>query len=368
MNVPFVDLQRQYQQHKTEIDQAIHEVLDESIYLGGRKIKSFEDQFAQQCGTKHCVGVANGTDALYTTLKILGIGKGDEVITSACSWISTSGTISQTGAKPVFVDIGEDYLIDVKQIESNINSKTKAIIPVHLYGQMANMKAIAKVAEKYNLMIIEDSAQAHLAEREGLFVGEVSKAATFSFYPSKNLGAYGDAGAIVTNCEQLAEKCRQFANQGQLVRHQHKLEGINSRLDTIQAAILSVKLKYLSEWTAQRRKIAKQYNEALKGVSGLRLPIVNSNSNPVYHLYVVSAENREGLQNYLKSNEISTAIHYPTPLPFLDCYQDLNHKAEDFPVAHAESSKILSLPIFPEMTTKEVDYVCESVRHFYDSH
>ena len=368
MKVPFVDLQRQYQQHKTEIDHAIHEVLDQSNYIGGAKIRSFEEQFAKQCGTKHCVGVANGTDALFTTLKMLEIGEGDEVITSACSWISTSGTISQAGAKPVFVDIGEDYLIDVKQIESKINSKTKAIIPVHLYGQMANMKAIAKVAEEHSLMIIEDSAQAHLAEREGLFVGEVSKAATFSFYPSKNLGAYGDAGAIVTNDEQLAEKCRQFANQGQLVRHQHKLEGINSRLDTIQAAILSVKVLYLAEWTSQRRKIAKQYNEALKGVSGLRLPIVNSNSNPVFHLYVVSAENREGLQDCLKSNEISTAIHYPTPLPFLDCYQDLNHKVEDFPVAHAESSKILSLPIFPEMTTEEVNYVCEHIKRFYDTH
>lgn len=368
MKIPFIDLKRQYQQHKTEIDHAIHEVLDESNFLGGVKVKSFEDRFAQQCGTKHCVGVANGTDALYTTLKILEIGEGDEVITSACSWISTSGTISQTGAKPVFVDIGEDYLIDVKQIESKINSKTKAIIPVHLYGQMADMKAIARVAVRHNLMIIEDSAQAHLAERDGLLVGEVSKVATFSFYPSKNLGAYGDAGAIVTNDEQLAKKCRQFANQGQLVRHQHKMEGINSRLDTIQAAVLSVKLKYLSEWTTQRRKIASQYNEALKNVSALRLPVVNTNSNPVYHLYVVSAENREELQKYLKDHDISTAIHYPTPLPFLECYQYMDHKTEDFPIAHAESNKILSLPIFPEMTSEEVNYVCECIRHFYDSH
>ncbi|WP_456460937.1 DegT/DnrJ/EryC1/StrS family aminotransferase [Reichenbachiella sp.] len=368
MKIPFVDLQRQYQQHKTEIDQAIHQVLDQSNYIGGASIPLFEEQFAKQCGTKHCIGVANGTDAIYITLKMLGIGEGDEVITSACSWIATSETISQTGAKPVFVDIGEDYLIDVDKIESKINANTKAIIPVHLYGQMADMNAIKKIADKNDLIVIEDSAQAHLADREGLSVGEVSKAATFSFYPGKNLGAYGDAGGIVTNDYQLTEKCRQFANHGQLVKHQHKIEGINSRLDTIQAAILSVKLKYLSEWTSQRRKIAKQYSEVLKDVRGLRLPIVNSNSNPVYHLYVVSAENREGLQNYLKSNEISTAIHYPTPLPFLDCYQDLNHKVEDFPVAHAESSKILSLPIFPEMTTKEVDYVCESVRHFYDSH
>ncbi|MDW3211686.1 MAG: DegT/DnrJ/EryC1/StrS family aminotransferase [Reichenbachiella sp.] len=368
MKIPFVDLQRQYQQYKTEIDQAIHEVLDQSNYIGGAKIKSFEEQFARQCGTKHCIGVANGTDAIYITLKMLGIGEGDEVITSACSWIATSETISQTGAKPIFVDIGQDYLIDVEQIESKINSNTKAIVPVHLYGQMADMDAIKKIADKHDLIVVEDSAQAHLADRGGWSVGASSHAATFSFYPGKNLGAYGDAGGIVTNDDQLAEKCRQFANHGQLVKHQHKIEGINSRLDTIQAAVLSVKLQYLSDWTSRRINIAKQYNEALKGVSGLRLPIVNSNSNPVYHLYVVSAENREGLQNYLKSNEISTAIHYPTPLPFLDCYQDLNHKVEDFPVAHAESSKILSLPIFPEMTTKEVDYVCEHIRHFYDSH
>ncbi|WP_422361726.1 DegT/DnrJ/EryC1/StrS family aminotransferase [Reichenbachiella sp.] len=368
MKIPFVDLQRQYQQHKTEIDQAIHEVLDQSNYIGGAKIQSFEEQFAMQCGTKHCIGVANGTDALYITLKMLGIGEGDEVITSACSWIATCETISQTGAKPVFVDIGQDYLIDVEQIESNINSSTKAIVPVHLYGQMADMDIIKKIADKHDLIVVEDSAQAHLADRDGLSVGAVSHAATFSFYPGKNLGAYGDAGGIVTNDDQLAEKCRQFANHGQLVKHQHKIEGINSRLDTIQAAVLSVKLKYLLEWTSQRRNIATHYGEALKAISSLRLPKINTNSNPVYHLYVVSAENREELQEYLKSHNISTAIHYPTPLPFLECYQYMSHKKEEFPIAHEESSKILSLPIFPEMSTEEVSYVCEHIKHFHDSH
>lgn len=368
MKIPFVDLQRQYQQHKTEIDQAIHQVLDQSNFIGGASIKSFEGQFAKHSGTKHCIGVANGTDAIYITLKMLGIGAGDEVITSACSWIATSETISQTGAKPVFVDIDKDYLIDVGQIESKINANTKAIIPVHLYGQMADMNAIKKIADKNNLIVIEDSAQAHLADRDGIAVGSKSEAATFSFYPGKNLGAYGDAGGIVTNSDQLAEKCRQFANHGQIVKHQHKIEGINSRLDTMQAAVLSVKLNHLAEWTAQRRKIAAQYNELLKGVSGLRLPIVNPNSNPVYHLYVVSADNRMELKEYLKRNDIATAIHYPTPLPFLECYDYLGYKIEDFPVAQAESDRILSLPIFPEMTDDEVNYVCDHIRRFYDSH
>lgn len=368
MKIPFVDLQRQYQQHKIEIDKVIHEVLEQSIYIGGTKLELFEKQFAKQCHIKHCIGVANGSDAIYIALKMFGIEKGDEVITTSCSWMSTAGSISKTGAQSIFVDISEDFLIDAELIESKITSNTKAIVPVHLFGQMADMITIKKIAEKHNLVIVEDSAQAHFADRDGLSVGAVSHAATFSFYPSKNLGAFGDAGAIVTNDDHLAEKCRQYANYGQLEKHQHKIVGINSRLDTIQAAVLSVKLKYLDDWTMRRRSIASQYNEALKDIAGFRLPKVAKNSNPVYHLYVVSADNRMELQEYLKRNDIATAIHYPTPLPFLECYDYLEYKTEDFPVAQAESDRILSLPIFPEMTDDEVNYVCDHIKRFYDSH
>lgn len=365
MKIPFVDLQRQYQQHKVQIDQAVHQVLDQSNYIGGHFVNEFEESFAKVNNVKHCIGVGNGTDAIYVVLRMLDIGPGDEIITSACSWIATSETISQTGAKPVFVDVGKDFLIDSNQIESKINSNTKAIIPVHLYGQMADMKSIYKIAKKYNLLVIEDAAQAHLAERDGLSVGSQSTAATFSFYPGKNLGAYGDAGGIITNDDSLAERCRQFANHGQLVKHDHKIEGINSRLDTMQAAVLSVKLNHIYAWNASRRSIAKQYDEQLKNISSLRLPVINPNSNPVYHLYVVSVEDRENLQEYLKKNGIATAIHYPTPLPFLECYNYQNHRIEDFLTAYKESRKILSIPIFPEMTSDEVNYVCEHIRSFY---
>ncbi len=365
MKIPFVDLKRQYQNHKEEIDVAIQDVIENTSFIGGPIVTKFEDAYAESYGVKHCVGVANGTDAIYIALKMLGVGPGDEVITTACSWISTSETISQTGATPVFVDVKEDFLIDVTLIESKITEKTKAIIPVHFFGQMVDIQSVRMICDKHNLLLVEDCAQAHFAERGGVRAGLTGDIGTFSFYPGKNLGAYGDAGAIITNNDDLATQCRMYAKHGGLVKHQHKIEGINSRLDTLQAAILSVKLKYIGEWTEARRKVANQYFELLEDVLQLQLPIVHDDSKHVYHVFCVRVERRDELKSYLTEQGVSTALHYPVPLPLLECYDYLKHNEDDFPIASSLSTQILSLPIFPEMTREEIQYVCDTIKEFY---
>lgn len=361
MNVPFVDLKSQYVSIKEDIDAAIKNVLEEAAFVGGRYVEIFESQFAQLYGVKHCVPVANGTDAIYIVIKMLGIGSGDEVITSASSWISTSETITQTGARPVFVDIEPDYFtIDPDKIEAAITDKTRAIIPVHLYGQPAEMDKIMNIAKKYGLAVIEDCAQAHFSEFKGKRTGTIGIAGTFSFYPGKNLGAYGDAGCIITNDDELAKKCRMFANHGALKKHQHEMEGINSRLDGIQAAILSVKLPHIQNWTQQRIKNAELYHQLLKD-SVLGLPTVRPNALHTYHLYVVRSKERDHLQNALNEQGVSTAIHYPTILPLLPAYRYLNNKASDFPVAYEYQQQILSLPMYPELTEAQINYVAEVI-------
>ena len=366
MNIPFVDLKAQYQSIKTEIDEAIQNVIIETAFIRGKYVNKFEREFALKYGVKHCISCANGTDAIYISLKSLGIGSGDEVITTACSWISTSETITQTGAKVVFVDIEPNYYtIDTKKIEEKITEKTKAIIPVHLYGHPANMTQIMDIAKKYNLSVIEDCAQAHFAEWEGKKVGTFGKTGTFSFFPGKNLGAYGDAGAIVTNNAEIAEKARMFANHGSLVKHEHKIEGINSRLDGIQAAILSVKLKYIKSWTSLRLKHALVYNLLLKDCDELQTPKIHSKADPVFHLYVVRIEDRDKLQKYLEKNGISTGKHYPAPLPFLEAYKYLGYHFRDFPIAYNYKDKILSLPIFPELTSDMKKYISGKILDFY---
>lgn len=365
MNVPFVDLKTQYQNIKSEIDTAISSVIEETAFIGGKYANKFEEEFAALYGAKHCLAVANGTDAIYITLKMLGIGEGDEVITTACSWISTSETISQTGATPVFVDINDHFLIDENQLEDKITSKTKAIIPVHLYGQMANITVIDAICEKHQLHLIEDCAQAHFSEIDNKRAGLTGIAGTFSFYPGKNLGAYGDAGCILTNDDKLAENCRRFANHGALVKHSHDIEGINSRMDGMQAAILSAKLPHILNWTTQRQQAAQQYDQLLSSLPQIKLPLVKATSKHVYHLYVIEIDDREKLQAYLKENNIGSAIHYPTPLPFLKCYEYLSYSHQDFPVASQKQSKILSLPIYPEITNEQIAYVCKTIAEFY---
>jgi len=318
MNIPFVDLKVQYVTIKNEIDEAIQSVINETAFIKGKYVDLFEREFAEKYNVKHCIGVANGTDAIYISLKALGVGKGDEVITVANSWISTSEAISQTGAKPVFVDIEPDYYtIDHQLIEEKITKNTKAILPVHLFGQPAEIVKIKAICDKYNLFLLEDCAQAHFAEYNEQKVGTFGVAGTFSFFPGKNLGAYGDAGAIISNDDEFAEKARMYANHGALVKHQHKIEGINSRLDGMQAAILSVKLKYLLGWTDKRIKNATLYSELLSKINGIETPKINENIKHVFHLYVIRTDKRDELRKSLSENGISSAIHYPSPLPFL---------------------------------------------------
>lgn len=366
MQVPFVDLKAQYASIKPAIDNAIAKVIDQTAFIGGSYVKEFERSFAASYGVKHCVSCANGTDAIYIIMKMLGIGAGDEVITTACSWISTSETIGQTGATPVFVDIEPNYFtIDIDRIEGKITPRTKAIIPVHLYGQMTDIEAIAQLCTKHGLYLIEDCAQSHYSQYKERNAGTWGIAGTLSFYPGKNLGAYGDAGAIITNDDQLAEKCRMYANHGALIKHQHQIEGINSRLDGLQAAILSAKLPHIGQWTDQRIANAAIYDEQLKSIPYIKTPKLRPNSRHSFHLYVILAERRDELAAYLKQKGIETAIHYPTPLPFLPAYRHLSATQEDFPIAARYQHQILSLPMYPELTAEAIQYVSKSIAEFY---
>lgn len=365
MNIPFVDLKSQYTSIKPEIDKAIGDVIQETSFIGGHFVKTFEQNFASLLGVKHCIGVANGTDAIYIVLKMLGIESGDEVITVANSWISTSETISQTGATPVFVDVDNFFTIDVEKIENYITSKTKAIIPVHLYGQPANLEALMRICKKHNLFLIEDCAQSHFSEYKGQYVGTFGIASTFSFYPGKNLGAYGDAGALLTNDDSLAEKCRMYANHGALKKHHHLMEGINSRLDSLQASILTVKLKYLLSWNEARIRNAALYAKSLSGIKQIVLPLVREACKHTFHLFVIRAGRRDELKTYLEQQGIETSIHYPTTLPLLPCYEYLNRKPDEFPVAFINQKKIISLPMYPELTEDQILSVSEKIRTFY---
>jgi dTDP-4-amino-4,6-dideoxygalactose transaminase len=381
MNIPLVDLKSQYEIIKEEIDRAISEVISKSAFIGGPYVKSFESAFAEFCSVKHCIGVGNGTDALFIALKAFGIGAGDEVITAANSFIATSEAITMTGARVVFVDINpktynmdpnklEDYLkkrckVGGSRLEANLQLQPKAVIPVHLYGQPADMDSILDIAKKYNLKVIEDAAQAHGAVYKGRKIGSIGDMACFSFYPGKNLGAYGDAGAIVTNDDELALKARMFANHGRIGKYDHEIEGVNSRLDGLQAAILGVKLKHLEKWSESRRKNAYLYNEYLKGTD-LVMPVEIDNIKAVYHLYVVRTEKelRQKLQEHLKTKGIATGIHYPIALPNLKAYAYLNHNENDFPEATKASQEIVSLPMFPELEGGQIEFISNEISEF----
>lgn len=364
MKVPFVDLRAQYLSIRGEIDKVIQEVIDQTAFIGGAAIKQFETAFAAYIGAKHCVACGNGTDSIEILLKAMNIGTGDEVIVPANSWISTSEAVSAIGATPVFADVDEFYSINISLAEKEITKKTKAIIPVHLYGHPADMPAIMQLAEKYNLKVIEDCAQSHGAEINGKRTGTWGHAASFSFYPGKNLGAYGDAGAMLTNDDELAAVSRQIANHGQVKKHHHVREGRNSRMDTIQAAILLAKLPHLEQWTRQRIKHAALYNELLKDTEAV-IPLIKNGWSHVFHLYVIRTEDRAALQKYLNENGIETAIHYPTALPFLPCYSHLKYTAPGFPVAYHNQGRLLSLPMYAELKNEQIEYVSQLVKSFY---
>ncbi|HET6253701.1 MAG TPA: DegT/DnrJ/EryC1/StrS family aminotransferase [Puia sp.] len=362
MKVPFVDLYAQYLTIKKEIDQAIETTIRDSSYIGGQAIKDFEAGFAAYLGIDHVIACGNGTDSIEILLQAFGVGEGDEVLVPAISWISTSEAVSSVGATPVFVDIEKDYFtIDPVLVQKAITPRTKAVIPVHLYGQPANMPAIMQIAAAHDLIVIEDCAQAHGAKIAGRTAGTYGHASSFSFYPGKNLGAYGDAGCMATNDPAIAEKVRMISQHGQKGKHNHLMEGRNSRLDGLQAAILLVKLPHLEKWTEARIAVAKKYDNLLRN-AGVILPPTRANARHVFHLYVIRTESREKLQRALTDAGIETAIHYPTALPFLPCYQDRDLKPGDFPVAHCYQNSILSLPLFPELADDAIGHVCATIK------
>src|SRR5262245_28378145 len=350
-SVPLIDLHAQYISIKTEIDEAIADVIAKSAFIRGPHVEVFEEHFAAATGAKHCVSCANGTDALYIAMRALGLQPGDEVITSAHTWISTGETITQAGGKVVFCDTDRDtFTIDVKCLADLITPRTVGIIPVHLCGQAADMDPILALAKRHGLWVIEDSAQAHLAKYKGRPIGTFGAAATFSFYPSKNLGAFGDAGAIVTNDPALARHMAVFARHGGLDKNDHEIEGINSRLDGLQAAILNVKLKHLPSWTKIRQSISLAYDCELGSFAEIATPVTAAGREHAYHLYMIRHDRRDALAAHLKARGVSAGIHYPLALPFLRAYAHLGHKPEDFPNAFHNQSRILSLPMFPEMS------------------
>lgn len=366
--VPFVDLQEQYERIRADIDTAISSVMHDGAFIRGKYVTAFENDFAHAYGARNCISVANGTDALFVCLKSLGVGNGDEVITPAHSWISSSEVITQAGAKVVFADVERDYYTtDPLRIAEKISHRTKAIIVVHLFGQPANMNAIGAIAHENGLPILEDCAQSHFAEVDGRRVGLYGTAAAFSFYPSKNLGAYGDAGAIITQNDAFAKKAAAYARHGADTdnKHDHKIEGMNSRMDGIQAAVLSVKLPYVHQWNALRRLHAAFYNELLDSVEEVETPMERAGAFHVYHIYQIRCRRRDSLRRFLAEKGIATAVHYPVALPFLTAYEYLGHKAHDFPVAYKSQSEILSLPMYPELAGNQQRFVVDAIKEFY---
>ena len=360
-----VDLKRQYEKIKPEVDNAIQEVLDSTQFILGRKVSDFEKTVAEYLGVKYAIGVANGTDALQIAMMALGIEKDDEVITTPFTFVATTETIVMIGARPVYVDINPvTYNIDVKKIKEKITSRTKAILPVHLYGNPAEMDEIIAIAREYNLYVIEDSAQSFGAEYKGKKVCSFGDVACISFFPSKNLGCYGDGGMIVTNDDEIHEKVRMIANHGSKVRYVHERLGMNSRLDALQAAILNVKIKYIDEWNNKRIQNAKLYSERLKDVKQVITPTYPEYSKHIFHQYTIKVENRDDLQKFLTSKNIPTAIHYPVPLHLQPAFRGFAEEGS-LPYAEEAAKKVLSLPMHPDLEIEEIDYITNLIKEFY---
>lgn len=365
MKIPFLDIKSQYFSIKEEIDEAINRVFESGQFVGGEEVKSFENNFASYHERRHCISTANGTDSLFTILKMLGSSPGDEVITPAWSWISTAETISATGATPIFADADpETFNISVSDVERKISSRTKIVMAVHLYGQSCDMSTLEKLCINHNLILIEDCAQAHSAKQNDQLVGSFGIASSFSFYPTKNMGAFGDAGCILTNNDELALKLRRFVNHGGLTKDEHLIEGMNSRMDTLQAAVLQIKLKHLNHWNEKRMAIASRYREKLAKTESIILPITGSGNHHVFHLFVIRLQRRDELKLFLESKGVNTMIHYPRALPFEPAYARFNFNEKDFPVAAQLQQEVLSLPCYPEMTDEMVDYICECINEF----
>ncbi len=361
--IPLVDLKIQYEQIKADIDAAISRVIGNTSFILGEEVKSFETAFAQFCQAEYGIGTSSCTAALQLALLACGVGPGDEVITTPLTFIATTEAISHVGARPVFVDIDPlTYNIDVYRIEAAITDRTKAILPVHLYGQPAELDAILEIAKKYHLKVVEDAAQAHAAEYKGRRVGSIGDVACFSFYPGKNLGAYGDGGMVVTNDVEIAEQVRLLRNHGRREKYEHLIEGFSYRLDALHAAILNVKLSYLEQWTAARRQHAHLYNDLL-AEAPVATPQEMTGGRHVYHLYVINnLKNRAAVQQKLKAQGVASGIHYPIPLHLQPAYAHLGHQPGDFSQAETASQQILSLPMFPELTDKQIHTVAQTLK------
>lgn len=363
MNVPFTDFSEQYQMVKDRIDVGLKKVFEKGNFILGEEEKAFEDQFAAYCDAKYAVGVNSGTDALYLALGALDITTGDEVIIPTFTFIATALCVSYTGAKPVFVDIEEEtYNIDPEQLEAVITDRTKAIIPVHLYGQAANMKEINAIARKRNIAVVEDACQAHGATYQGKRTGGLGDVGCFSFYPTKGLGAFGDGGMVVTNSPKINEKVLMLRDYGRKDRYEHKIKGFNSRLDTVQAVVLSAKLEYLDEWNGMRNAHAGYYCQLLKDVPEIGLPKTGADRTHVFQTFAVRLPNRDTVLKEMKNKGISALIHYPIPVHLQEAYAELGCRKGDFPVSEKIADEILSLPMFPHMTKKQIEYVCTSLK------
>jgi dTDP-4-amino-4,6-dideoxygalactose transaminase len=366
VKVPFLDLKTQYHSIKNEVDRKLVEVCENTAFSMGPFVEEFEKKFAEYLGVKHFVATSTGTSALHSALLAFGIGNGDEVLVPVNTFTATAEAVVMVGAKPVFVDNDPlTYNMDISKIEQLITHKTRAIIPVHLYGQPIDMEKIVEIASKHNLIVIEDCAQAHGAKFKGKMVGTFGHAACFSFYPGKNLGSYGEGGGVATNSDEIAEKIDKIRNHGSRIKYVHEFVGYNYHMHGFQGAVLTIKLKYLDGWNKKRREIAEKYSQKLKDIKDLALPYVQKECEHVFHLYVIRTSYREELKQFLNDNGVGTNIHYPYPLHLQESYKFLGYKQGDFPVAEDYAPKLLSLPMFPEMTDEQVDYVVEKIKEFY---
>ena len=367
MQIPFLDLKSQYRQIEAELKPILEDIMANGAFIGGPQVADFEEEFAAFCGGGHCVGMNSGTDALRFALMAAGVGPGDEVITVPHTFIATTEAISQAGAVPVFVDIEPaTCTMDVAQIARRITSKTRAIVPVHLYGQPADMDPILEIAHKHRLAVIEDACQAHGALYKGRPAGSMGVAGCFSFYPGKNLGAFGDAGAVVTADANMAQTMRMLREHGQSRKYYHDMEGYTGRLDAIQAAVLRLKLRRLADWNRARRENAAQYTKHLAEVPGVTVVTEAEYAQSVYHLYVILVDERDGLQEFLTAKGVGTNLHYPLPLHLQKAYAHRGFKKGDFPVSEHTAARLLSLPMFAELSREQIEYVVECIREYMD--
>ena len=365
MIVPFLDLKAQYKSIKNEISVGLQQVLDNTAFAGGPFVEKFEKDFASFCNCEFAIGVGSGTTALWMALLGLGIGSGDEVITTPNTFIATVEAISFCGATPVFVDVDEQtYNMNPELLENAITTKTKAIIPVHLFGQMADMDHITHIARKHGLLVIEDACQAHGAQYKQLRAGSIGDAACFSFYPGKNLGAYGEAGVVMTNNAQLDRKMRMFRDHGQTNKYYHSIIGWNARMDGLQGAVLSVKLQHLPAWNQARRKNARLYNKLLKNVDDIITPTEAKYAKHIYHIYAIRIQNRDLFVSTLSKKNIFCGIHYPVPIHLQEAYKPLGYRENSFPVAEKCTMQLVSLPMFPELTEEQIRYVVQETKRF----